>query len=99
MSRMKNKLVIDSWTRGVAASSHNGALRTDGVNLYSYNLLIGFTTPEGRKVLLDYTARTGNFRSMTTSGKHISPTRRFADDTINPSVVQNLDAIDGRRPF
>ncbi len=94
-----NENVARRWSNGQIARNHNNCFRSDGQNLFSYNLLIGFTTPEGRKVLLDYTARTGNFRSMTTSGKHISPTRRFADDTLNPSVVQNLDTIDGGRPF
>ena len=94
-----NENVARRWSNGQNARNHNNVFTTDGQNLYSYNLLIGFTTPEGRKILLDYTARTGNFRSMTTSGKHISPTRRFADDTLNPSIVQNLHTINGGRPF
>ena len=67
MSRMKNELVINSWTRGVAASSHNGALRTDGVNLYSYNLRIGYRAKTGATIVGDYTSPGGGFRSMTTS--------------------------------
>ncbi len=86
-----NRTVAERWGRGQSARNHNGVFSTDGRNLYSYNLRIGFTTPQGRKVLLDYTARTGNFRSMTTSGKHISPTRSVADEVVNPSVLQNTD--------
>ena len=41
MSRMRNEEVIDSWIRGVAADSHTGALRSDGVKLYSSNVRSG----------------------------------------------------------
>ena len=87
-----NENVARRWANGQRARNHNNVFRTDGRNLYSYHQLIGVTTGEGQKVLFDYTARTGNFISMTTSGKHISPTRRYADVTVNPTVVQNLGA-------
>ena len=85
-----NRNVASRWAKGQNARNHNNVFRTDGDSLFSYNLKIGFTTLEGRKVLLDYTARTGNFYSMTTSGKHISPARRVADEIMHPTVYENL---------
>ena len=40
MKRYKNEGVITRWTEGTKALSYNGALRTDGVRLWSYDLLI-----------------------------------------------------------
>ena len=82
--------VARRWANGQIARNHNNVFRTDGDSLFSYNTKIGFTTLEGRKVLVEYTARTGNFLSMTTSGKHISPARRFADEIMHPTVYENL---------
>ena len=93
-----NPNVARRWANGQTARNHNNVFRTDGNNLFSYQQLIGITTSNGTKVLLDYTARTGNFLSMTTSGKHISPARRFADLTVNPTVVQNLETFNPK-PF
>ena len=93
-----NENVARRWANGQRARNHSNVFTTDGDRLYSYRQLIGITTSNGTKVLLDYTARTGNFLSMTTSGKHISPTRRYADLTVNPTVVQNLEAFNPK-PF
>ena len=93
-----NRKVAERWSRGQTARNHNNVFTTNGQDLFSYGLRIGFTTQSGRKVLLDYTARTGNFRSMTTSGKHISPTRSVADEVVNPSILQNTD-LGERYPF
>ena len=93
-----NENVARRWANGQRARNHNNVFTTDGDRLYSYRKLIGITTSNGTKVLLDYTARTGNFLSMTTSGKHISPTRRYADLTVNPTVVQNLETFNPK-PF
>ena len=90
MSRMKNELVINSWTRGVAASSHNGALRTDGVNLYSYNLRIGYRAKTGATILGDYTSPGGSFRSMTTSS-HVGKARGIACHVMHPAVFENSE--------
>jgi len=93
-----NENVARRWARGQSARNHNNVFTTDGDRLYSYRQLVGITTSNGTKVLLDYTAKTGNFLSMTTSGKHISPARRFADLTVNPTVVQNLETFNPK-PF
>ena len=93
-----NENVARRWANGQTARNHGNVFTTDGDRLYSYRQLVGITTTEGKKVLFDYTARTGNFLSMTTSGKHISPARRFADLVVNPTVVQNLEAFNPK-PF
>jgi len=90
MSRMRNELVIDAWTRGVAADSHTGALRTDGVNLYSYNLRIGYRARSGSTVVGDYTSPGGDFRSMTTS-QHVGKVRGIAGHVMHPTVFENSD--------
>ncbi len=93
MSRTTNENVARRWANGQRAVNHGGAFHTDGYNLYSYRHRIGITTTEGKKVLFDYTAKTGNFLSMTTSSKHISPARGYADLIVNPTVTQNLEAF------
>ena len=86
-----------NWYRNTASTNHGGTMHTNGNDLYSYNLLIGFTTQQGTKILLDYTGKAGWFQSMTTSTKHISPTRYIADEVMNPSVIQNTDILKNRK--
>ena len=92
-----NEHVAIRWFRNQPASNHGGSMTTDGNDLYSYNLLIGFTTEQGTKILLDYTSKTGHFRSMTTSTKHISPTRRVAHEVMNPSILEGTDILASRK--
>ena len=80
-----NEAVVRAWYEGKPAKANR--LWTDGVKIYSYDLLIGFTGEDGLKYVKNYTARTdvdcfGNkvpakFISMTTS-KHVSLARRLA---------------------
>jgi len=88
MSRKRNEQVIDSWIRGEAADSHTGTLHTDGVNLFSYNLRIGYRAKSGTTVAADYTSPGGDFRSMTTSC-HVGKVRRRADHVMHPTVFEN----------
>lgn len=90
MTKTTNENVAKAWQYGNKAVNHTGSYHTDGDNLYSYSLRIGFTKGS-KKVLLDYTAGAGHFRSMTTSGKHVSPARYVADVVMNPSVIENTD--------
>jgi hypothetical protein len=91
MERMTNQNVAKAWFNGTEAQNHTGTYSTNGRILYSYSTRIGYTTTEGTKVLLDYTASTGNFLSMTTSGKHVYSARSIADMVVNPSIVENLE--------
>ena len=97
--KMNNPEVAAAWSRGDKAQNRNNNYRTDGLNLYSYAQVIGFTTKEGKKILLDYTARSGHFLSQTTSGKHIAPARRHAHAIMNPSVIENTEIPNSILPF
>ena len=58
---MTNRSVAAAWGRGVRASAEN--FTTDGENLWSYALQIGYTDENGVKVLKDYRRQV----SVTTS--------------------------------
>jgi hypothetical protein len=72
---MKNVEVARCWYNGITARA--GHLRTDGINLWSYNLLIA-TVKNGNRVVYDYTTRGGHFYSVTTS-KHVGMAARFGN--------------------
>ena len=78
---MGNQNVIKMWTRGVEAKASN--MRTNGKELFSYNLKIGYTDKRGNKIVLDYTTKSGNFKSKTTSN-HVSSAKLVADIVENP---------------
>lgn len=52
-SRIKNTTnegVANSWKKGKKAKTRNGNMTTDGKNIFSYGLLIGFTDSRNKKV-------------------------------------------------
>jgi hypothetical protein len=73
--------VFDYWRRGIRA--HAGSASTDGKDVFSYNLKIGFTKEDGTKVALNYRSP-NNFKTMTTS-KHVGYAAGEADETIEPT--------------
>ena len=75
-----NTNVIKSWVRGRSADNGRSTLHTDGDNLYSYQLQIGYTDKRGVKVVKLYTGANGNFKSKTTSG-HVNLASLSADRT------------------
>ena len=77
--RTNNSDVATNWANGVASTNHGKNYTTDGATLWSYNAVIGITTKNGQKVLGDFTASGGQFLSMTTSTKHVSPAKRVVD--------------------
>ena len=78
---MKNEDVANAWANNRTASTKN--MKTDGSNLYSYNLLIGITKA-GEKIVFNYTAKGGYFESQTTS-MHICHARGVASVVVCPS--------------
>lgn len=63
---MKNDQIPICWANNTPAKNHNGTFSTDGLNLYSYQKIIGVT--EGnQKILYEYNSKTNNFISQTTS--------------------------------
>lgn len=79
---MTNLEVAKAWSRGKRGKSLN--MRTDGQDLYSYALRIGFTH-EGLKYVILYN-RGGKFVSQTTS-QHVSYARQVANKEVYPSKV------------
>ena len=90
MTRLRNELVLDKWKKGEPANSHTGALCTNGRDLFSYNLRIGYRSRGGQTILGDFTSPGGDFRSMTTSC-HIGKARRIADHIMHPTVFENSE--------
>jgi len=80
--RTQNKKVPEFWANNKPAKGY-GSLHTDGQNLYSYNLKIGFTKDDGQKILLV------RKRSVTTT-KHINYVRRFANEIVNVDIFEKF---------
>ena len=85
MKKTNNNNVVEAWSNGRKAQSHNGNLRTDGIKLYSYGLLIGINKG-GNSIAFDYTAPAGHCYSVTTSC-HVGRAKRYADEVMNPKVA------------
>ena len=90
MSRFRNDSVLAMWKKGKKASSHTGALCTNGRDLFSYNLRIGYRSRSGQTILGDFTSPGGDFRSMTTSC-HVGKARGIADHIMHPVVFQKSE--------
>ena len=78
---MRNRDVVRNWRFDEPAAAGN--LFTDGQNLFSYRLKIGFTTPNGTKVAIDHTAGSNSFHSQTTS-QHVGLAKRRCDEVMHP---------------
>jgi len=87
MNKVDNYQVTLAWAEDRPATSHTGNLHTDGKKIYSYELQIGDTTEDGKKIVKDYTARGSyGFRSMTTS-QHVGKLRYIHGAKTQPIVV------------
>jgi len=95
---MKNEQVINEWSKGREAHSHNHNLSTDGRSLYSYVKLIGITADCGSKIVLDYTAPAGHFNSVTTS-THVGRAKEVADQVMNPTAAKLGGLLQLEIPF
>jgi len=80
VAKVTNDEVTLAWKSGRKAMNHRGSYWTDGLKLYSYELLIGDTCQStNTKVLKDYTAKGAwGFKSQTTSC-HVGRARQIAD--------------------
>jgi len=83
-----NSDVVYKWKQGEEARNGRYTLHTDGKDLYSYNLRIGFTTPSGKKVAVEH--RAPNFVSITTS-QHVGLACWRADYLIHPDFAHHLE--------
>ena len=83
-----NSDVVYKWSQNEEARNGRYTLHTDGKDLYSYNLRIGFTTPSGKKVAVEH--RAPNFVSITTS-QHVGLASWRADFLIHPDFAHHLE--------
>jgi hypothetical protein len=87
---MKHSEVITAWTKGQEA--RGSRMRTDGISLYSFDLVIGHQFDDGRLVIFNYTNSGYAFKSVTTS-RHVNlairhaPTARVCDPSPHPICV------------
>lgn len=51
---MRNVQVVEAWLQGKRGRSGNGVLRTDGLKLFSYKVVIGDSADDEQKVVYDY---------------------------------------------
>ena len=90
--RLRNEQVLEKWKDGESASSHTGALSTNGTSLFSYKLKIGHRSRAGATIVGDFTSPGGAFHSMTTSC-HVGKARAVADHVMHPTVFKNSEFI------
>ena len=64
---MKNTDIIEAWMSGKKSGQGQWRLHTDGKSLFSYQLRIGRTESDGKKIAFNYTAKGPQFYSTTTS--------------------------------
>ena len=83
-SNMNVKDIPYLWVNNKAGSTKINSFSTDGNNLYSYKLKIGYTNHYGQKVVLKYTTRYNNFVSTATS-RHVNLASYHADLFEAPS--------------
>jgi hypothetical protein len=81
-----NQTVIDSWKLGTSWRNGSGSLYTDGSSLWSYSLVIGFTTLNGynadfKKIAIDYMAPDN---VTQTTSMHVSLAKSVADEIVSP---------------
>ena len=91
MATQTNQEVINAFLNQRPAKA--GRLTTDGVNLYSYALVIGKWFG-GKPFVFDYTTTGGAFQSMTTS-QHVGLAKRsvIPDNVVLVEVAKELKFI------
>ena len=86
---MAQAKVAENWAKGVPAKSWTGKFWTDGLCIYSYNLCIGTTTRNGKKIVISYLASTDSWVSPSTS-KHVGFAKKVTPYTRIPEEVPSL---------
>ena len=90
---MNNYDIAKAWINNKAFQRKSKALSTDGEDLYSYNLLIGYTNKQGNKVVIDYTKSGGDYRSMTTS-THVGLAKDLCSLIRSPILEDNTVPVE-----
>jgi len=85
--KMTNQDIADAWANNKSAkTSKFGStyrFHTNGNILWSYSLMIGYTSTKGRKIVIDYTGKHSHSR---TTSRHVGAAKNVADE------VQSLDS-------
>lgn len=76
---LSNEKVVRLWSIGKKARNRN--MRTDGVRIWSYNLLIGIRNRKGLKLSFSYRSKDLGFISSTTS-RHCGLVNSYANCVI-----------------
>lgn len=74
---MTRNETVEAWARSRKADG--GTIHTNGLTLKSYAMVIGYTTAEGEKVVLDSPV-------STTTTRHINSAKRVADSVLHVSA-------------
>lgn len=82
---LRNSACAQAWADGKSGASNR--MHTDGKNLYSYALRIGYTDLNGNKVLYDYGKK--GFRKSVTTTQHVSVARQYACQVVTPDEMHN----------
>jgi len=104
MQRDRNHIVIQKWKNGHAARNGRATLYTEplpngGVDLFSYDLKIGHRTAGGACIVANYTAKTGHFKSKTTSC-HVGLAKRSGEyPLVMHPLVWNESPMREMKPF
>lgn len=78
---MKEKFIPQYWSKNIPAESNTGSFKTDGYNLFSKNIKIGFTQ-NNQKILYNYTKyKNGIFISALTS-RHVNLAKFYSTKFI-----------------
>lgn len=77
---MRNSEVAERWAAGRPGGARN--FHTNGLSLYSYDLLIGYTQDDGDKVVINYC---GAHAYSATTTQHVYLARCVADADTNPT--------------
>ncbi len=87
---MKEKFVPKYWSLNTAAISNTGSFWTDGSDLYSKDIKIGFTDLNNNKVLYNYTKyKNGIFISALTS-RHVNLAKFYSNQFIIKKKEKNV---------
>jgi len=88
---------IFAWLIGKPWANTKCNVRTDGKHLFSYGLVCGHTDEKGNKIVIKFTAKSGQrfFQSHTTS-RHVNKAMKYADIVRAPTEeeIVNEDPTD-----
>ena len=86
--RKANRGVAASWAAGVPCKS--GSMSTDGLDIFSYLLKIGYTDGHGKKIAIRFQ---GRHSVSNTTGRHVSLVIQVADVTYDPAGVGRVPGL------